>query len=378
MLTEVTFLHERGRIFGLYWMVQNVFSSVLNLASSYESAALGWRWYYWVFVITIGVGLVFVFFGAFETRFSRPVANIDGCVVITDDFGVTHVIPDDQAQNYLDRMDLQPEVTEELEASGTATGTVRKSYIQKLKPWSTPHHQPFKVIVLSWAHIFQAMTSPAIIYAVLISSIALACTVDMSLTFNDVLQGQYGWEPQNIGLINIGSVVGTLIGTLYCTLLGEWIVRRMAKRNRGVHKPEHRLVVLALPAALGVAMLVVYGAASRGGASFWPTVISFSLFQTTFTCVLIVSTTFASEASPKHPGPALVVVVGTKNIVSFGATYGFPPMVAQGGNYWAFGVLAGIFGAIFLLGIPVYWLNPRWRQYVSERDEQRGAVNTDG
>ena len=65
----------------------------------------------------------------------------------------------------------------------------------------------------------------------------------------------------------------------------------------------------------------------------------------------------------------MVVVVGTKNIVSFGVTYGLTPMVERHGYEWAFGVLAGIFGAIFLLGIPVYILNPKWRAYAFKKQE---------
>ena len=206
MLTEVTFLHERGKIFGLYWTVMNILTSVLNLASSYETAALGWRWYYWIFVITVAAGLVFVFFGAFETRFSRPAANLDGQIVVTDEFGVTHFIPDNQAQEYFDRMGLDSGLARSSER-GDQVARVRTSYFQKLKPWSTPHPQPGKMILLSWAYMLQAATSPGILYAVLISSIALGCSVDISLSFDAILQGQYHWKPQNVGLINIGAIV---------------------------------------------------------------------------------------------------------------------------------------------------------------------------
>ena len=60
MLSEVTFVHQRGLVFGVYWATQNVVTSCLNIASSYEAAALGWRWFYWVYVIAVGVGLFIV------------------------------------------------------------------------------------------------------------------------------------------------------------------------------------------------------------------------------------------------------------------------------------------------------------------------------
>jgi hypothetical protein len=222
----------------------------------------------------------------------------------------------------------------------------------------------------SWLHMAQSLSSPGILYAVLTSSIALGCGVGMSLTYNGVLVQDYGWAAQDVGLINVGGVIGALLGMLYCTFAGGPFVLWAARRNRGVHLPEHHLLVMAPPAAIGIGMLLLYGftAAGGGGSSWWGPYLGWTVFQYTFTAVLIISTTFASEAAPKHPGPALVVVVGTKNIVSFGLTYGLTPMVEQYGYQWAFGVLAGILGAVSLLGVPVYYLNPKWRAYVSARE----------
>ncbi|TVY72872.1 putative MFS-type transporter [Fusarium oxysporum f. sp. cubense] len=373
MLTEVTFLHERGRVFGLYWTVQNVLSSLMNLTSSYETAALGWRWYYWVFAILVGAGLVLACLFGLETRFQRPVVSLDGRAVMTDDFGVTHVVPDSEAQEYLERHGIEDRRGEDAEVP-------LKSYSQLLKPWGSSHKTPGRVMLLSLLRMAQSMTSPAILFTVLASSITLACVVDVSLTYDAVLQ-QYGWNPKDIGLINLGGIIGGLLGAAYCTLLGEPYIIWMAKRNHGIHKPEHRLIILIPVAILGFSMLILYGfmatAAFEGGGSYWGILISWTLFQVTFTSVLIVTTTFAAEASPKHPGPALVMVIGTKNIVSFGVAYGLTDMVQHGGYTWTFGVLAGIFGAIFILGIPIYMLNPKWRRYVTRAEEKKGINTTD-
>ncbi len=60
------------------------------------------------------------------------------------------------------------------------------------------------MIVLSWVRMAQCPTSPAILYVVLVSSIVLGCVVDMSLTYDAVLQDK-GWAAKDIGLINVGS-----------------------------------------------------------------------------------------------------------------------------------------------------------------------------
>ncbi|GJC87709.1 putative MFS-type transporter C1271.10c [Colletotrichum liriopes] len=374
MLTEVTFLHERSKVFGFYWMAQNAISSTINLTSSYLNHDLGWRWYYWVFVITVAVGLVIAFFFAFETQFTRPPESLDGQLVITDEFGVTRVIPDDEAWAYLEEMSQSG-----LNApnNDNAAGVVeRKSYLQRIKPWSTPHPQPLRVMLMSWKHMAESFSSPGILYAVLTSSIALGCGVGMSLTYNTVLMANYHWKSEDVGLINVGGVVGSVLGMMFCTFVGNPFVMYMARRNRGVHIPEHLLLVMAPPAVIGIGMLLLYGYTASGNESWWGPYIGWTLFQYSFTSVLIISTSFASEAAPKHPGPALVVVVGTKNVVSFGVTYGLTPMVEKWGYQTAFGVLAGIFGAIFLLGVPVYVLNPKWRAYMSEKNKSKTSIVT--
>jgi hypothetical protein len=87
------------------------------------------------------------------------------------------------------------------------------------------------------------------------------------------------------------------------------------------------------------------------------------------------SSSFAAEACAKHSGPALVIVVGSKNIISFGFTNALTPLMNHGGYTYAFGVLAGIFGAVFVLGIPIYFFNPVWRRYIA-RLEKRWSVET--
>lgn len=86
--------------------------------------------------------------------------------------------------------------------------------------------------------------------------------------------------------------------------------------------------------------------------------MGWTLLQVAFVSVLILSTSFAAEAWEKNPGPALVAVVGTKNIVAFGVSYGLVPMATKYNYPVAMGILTAVAGAIFLLGVPVYFFNP--------------------
>lgn len=359
MLTDISFLHERSRIFGYYWATQNFFSSALSLASSYE-AAISWRWFYGVEVIAIAVGLIFVVFGAFETRYVRAPTAIDGQVVITDEFGVTRVYSDGEAREHLAEIER---MTAESEAH--TVQPTQKTYLELIRPWSPISKQPIRIVFMYYVHTIGAFSSPGIVFAVLLSSIVLGTTIAISLTYNTVLQQHYGWPARNIGLINIGGMVGGFLGMVYAGWPADKFAVWMAKRNNGVHKPEHRLLVLLPPAILGVASTLLYGFTANGNATWWGPCLGVAALQVTFTVVLIVTTSFAAEVWPKNPGPAITVVVGAKNIISFAASYGLTPMVEKHGYAWACGVLAGIMGAIFLLTIPVYYFNPLWRKRIS-------------
>lgn len=167
----------------------------------------------------------------------------------------------------------------------------------------------------------------------------------------------------------MGVIIGSVLGSAYTAIIGDWLILWLAKRNRGVHKPEHRIIVLAPMAVLGFAMLLLYAFTVEGASSWWGLMMSVSLFSASWVSVLIVSTTFAAEVWPKHPGPALVMVVGSKNILSFCLTFAYTPMVASRGITWAFCVIAGVFAGIFVLGFPVYFLNTKWRRAVSKKEK---------
>jgi hypothetical protein len=57
--------------------------------------------------------------------------------------------------------------------------------------------------------------------------------------------------------------------------------------------------------------------------------LGWTIFEFGFIVVLVTTTHFASEALPDSPGPALAIVIGAKNVVSFGASFGIIPMVHQ-------------------------------------------------
>ncbi|KAL4807499.1 major facilitator superfamily domain-containing protein [Aspergillus unguis] len=368
VLAEVTFVHQHGMIYGLYWAAQNVITGCLTIAASYEVAALGWRWYYWVFAITVAVGLVMAVFLQFETSYTRSSQFVNGRLVTTDQYGVTRVLTEVETMEYLE-IHGHPDDTdipEELRP--------KKSYLQMLIPWKSPTESPLTLVPRTILQIFEAFVSPGILYVTLVASVVLGASIGMSLSYNTVLQYNYHWSQESIGLINLGGVFGGFGGMLYAGLLGDKFVIWMAKRNNGIHRPEHRLPLLILPGVVGVASLLLYGFTANGSATWGGPYMGWTLFQITFVSILILSTSFAAEAWEKNPGPAIAAVVGVKNIVAFGLSYGINPMVEKYDYPVTMGILAAIVGGVFVLGVPVYYLNPRWRRWMDAREQRKQSL----
>jgi hypothetical protein len=131
--------------------------SQVHISDSFSS------WYYGIYVITIGVGLIMSFFLAFETRFSRPPTSIDGQLLFTDDFGNTRILSDTEAQAHL----------VELERLPPSTDIPRKTYRQLINPWSGTTPNGGRIILRAYIHMAEAFTSPGLLYALLVATIVL-------------------------------------------------------------------------------------------------------------------------------------------------------------------------------------------------------------
>lgn len=252
MLTEVTFMHQRAFVFGAYWSTQTAMSSLLNTASSYE-ATITWRWYYGVFAITCAVGLILAIFLSFETRFQRPAASLDGQIVVTDHFGVTRVLNEDEVREYL-------ETHEELVANTNSDGTpqTRKTYLQMLHPWSGMTPGAGRIVAHGYLAMLKALMSPGIWYAILVPSITLGVAVAIGLTYDTVLTTNYHWAAKNVGLINLAPIPASYLAMAFAGYGGDKITLFMAKRNNGVAKPEYRLLPLIFPFITGIAGVLIY------------------------------------------------------------------------------------------------------------------------
>ncbi|KAF1347498.1 major facilitator superfamily domain-containing protein [Delphinella strobiligena] len=360
IISDISFVDERGLWFGVYWRTQNLINTVFLISESYLVAATSWRWFYWLLSIFAGLGLVIGFFFLPKTRYTRSPTSMGGQIIHTDEWGVTHFLTDSEAKERLG--DVQEEAPDSRDLRP-------KSYTQHLKLTSGTAPNALRLGLGANVKMLQACSSPAVLFAILASSIALGVGIAMSLVYGTILTDKFHWTEKSVGLVNVGIFPASLAAMFYAGWIGDKMNVWLAKRRGGIHLPEDTLVQLVFSFFIGAIGIIIFAIAAMylKTHSSWGIIMGWTLYEFSFIVDLIITTHFGSEAFPKNPGPALVVVVGLKNVISFGASYGIVPMVNAYSYLDAFMILFGIYAGIFLLGIPVYFLNPRWRARMTKR-----------
>ncbi|KXL49918.1 MAG: hypothetical protein FE78DRAFT_36757 [Acidomyces sp. 'richmondensis'] len=348
IISDMTFLDERGFFFSIYWGSQNTINAVFLISISYLVAATSWRWFYWLLTILGGFGTIMGVLLLAETRYQRSPMSLNGQIVHTDEFGVTSVLSDAEA---VQRFGTQNETNE------NSPPSAQKIYLQHLKLFQGTALNPGRVEAGAFYKMILSCSSPAVVWAILSSSISPGIEIAMSLTYGTVLEKLFHWSPASVGLINVGMLRASVISTLWAGLIGEKINLWLARRRKGTHIPKDSLIILIIPSIISAIGIVVFAAAAMlpQKHSSW----GLSWAGHYLNLVLL--------AYPQQPGPALVGVIGMKYIISFGASYGITLMVSKFNYLQAFMILFAIFTLIFVLGIPVYILNPKWRAYIGKK-----------
>ena len=182
-----------------------------------------------IFLILSALGMLMVIFLVPETKFERPAFLIDGEAVRVDEFG--NVVP--MTEN---------ELKEQAKAAGSQEDErpVGKYSIAfgfrtdiKAKDWKTVPKVYYQMLL--------CLTNPAIVWALGLGSIALSIIIYTSLTWGNILVRGYGWSEKSVGLNAIGAIPAGVFAFVVAGWGGDKISMLLARRNGGLHTPEHRV-----------------------------------------------------------------------------------------------------------------------------------------
>lgn len=138
---------------------------------------------------------------------------------------------------------------------------------------STPAFEPFprclrlqlltptreSLLKMSYRPLFTMMI-PQVLFTATVFGSGLSLTRVVSSMKSIVFAEEpYYFTPQQLGLLNLGPLIGSLAGAFYGGWLNDKSIVWFARRNSGLFEPEMRLYTAPLPAVAMAAGLVIFG-----------------------------------------------------------------------------------------------------------------------
>ncbi|CAH0044341.1 unnamed protein product [Clonostachys solani] len=210
-------LHKRGLAM-MGWIMGPVLGPAFGpLIAGYLGQAKGWRWNFWL--VSMLAGLVF----------------LGSLLLLQESYPYTILKNKTQC--------LQKETGNRSLRSSLDSGKDPKKLLQ------VSIVRPLKMLILL----------PIVTLLSLYMATMYGYQYLMFTTFPRVFEGTCGFSKSGIGLVYLGIGVGFLFALVLSAVLSDRLVKQLAKANGGEAKPEYRLPLLFVGAALAPIGLFLYG-----------------------------------------------------------------------------------------------------------------------
>ncbi|RKL02432.1 hypothetical protein BFJ68_g11989 [Fusarium oxysporum] len=362
-IADLFFVHQRGTANGFYIMAVMVGQFVCPCIVGVQAAAQDWRWtYYTTGIVLTVLFLLFIFFFE-ETKFI-PVTI--GETRNTSSQGTPSLKnpKDDPTQADIQDSDLNSE-----------THPPRLTYKQRMRfitrtdePLWRNYLVPLKMFLFPHVLFSALQVASCVAFLILLTS-------SISMIFS---APPYNFNTAGVGLMSLGPFVGNFLGSVYGGVLGDWVVVKLAKRNKGIFEPEMRLYILLLPALLMGGGLVLFGiSADKGWHWIYPS-IGGAMFGFGMASMIDISCTIVIDIYQTLTAEAFISVTFIRNIPSIGVPFGVVGWISSIGISKLFIISGCIATLVCLLFIPCAIWGRRvrentWQMYQSVR-ELKGAA----
>lgn len=248
------FVHQRASANGAYFFATMIGGFLVPMLAGIQAARDSWRWSYYSMAIALTVVLVlFVLFyeetkyvptmeGETEMRLSSRLQDA------RDD--PPALVEDTELTNSDDKNDINRTISK-------AQASYRTNSYRERMRLLTPTSERLSALLIRPFYVFLL---PHVLYTAIEWSFDI-CAMVMFSAMNPIIFGSppYNFNTGAIGYMNVGPLIGTILGSIYGGVLCDKVTLWLAKRNHGVYEPEMRLYLLPLPATCMSGGLIMYG-----------------------------------------------------------------------------------------------------------------------
>ncbi|KAJ6021171.1 hypothetical protein N7540_006675 [Penicillium herquei] len=317
--------HERGLAMSVFGFGP-LFGPVLGpICGGFIAQRAGWRWVFWVLVISSGALTTFV---VIFNRETNPVILIERKTA--------------KLRVELDR----PELQSCYEKGNTDNVSKTSFFVRRL---TTPLRLLFHSPIVSIIAVYIAMV--------------YGCLYLLFTTITDVFQNTYHWGVGISGLAYIGLGLGFLVGQVAFGLISDKITLRMTKQNNGVFEPEMRLPLTIFFALFVPISFFWYGWSVDAGTHWIVPIIG--LFPFGFGMIGIFTTlqTYVVDSYTLYAASGIAAITVTRSLFGALLPLAGPYMYDALGYGWGNSLL----GFLTLAMLPMPFVFRRYGRTLRER-----------
>ncbi|KAI0714550.1 MFS general substrate transporter [Earliella scabrosa] len=345
-LEQIYYVHERGSR-SVIWSFAIMAGITLGpLICSYVIEHLSWQFGFWFVSIPLGLTVIMVFFFVPESTFDREAAIRKSSKKRGSD--------SDSVEKSLSEADV-----ESVDRSSEAP---QPSYRSQLKVWhgTFTDESIWKILLRP----FPFLLSPVTWFLFLAHGMQTVWLSLVPLCSSTIFTLEYNFTASQIGLTNLGGIVGIVLAMLVTGPLNDWGVVWMSRRNRGIYEPEFRLVFM-ISMLFGVFGYVGWAVGNDHrmpwiGAVACITMLNFSMVVSGSAAVTYLLDT--------HRANALHILALSnfgKNMVLYASTFFANGMVLSRGVKVSLLILGACQAFCWLASVPMYVFGKRVRAYIA-------------
>jgi MFS family permease len=251
VVSDIFFLHERGRFMGTYFFA--LFNSMFLgpiIAGACAEHFSSWRTFYWIISSFSALSCVLILFLHPETRYIRHPAAL-GASESTS----TEAPSPPGEKHEIDQVEVSANRSYDRDQS-LGKGRPAKYQFKILQP---SDKDPIAKISLHVITPFVLLQYPIIIFGSWMLAFPASGLLTLNYTESMALTASpYNFDDGAVGLSNLALVCGGTLGVFTAGPVSDWVAIKLTERNKGVREPEMRLVSL-VPFVIfsGIALIVV-------------------------------------------------------------------------------------------------------------------------
>ncbi len=375
-ITDIFFLHEHGRRLSIYMFSLYAGSYLSPVAAGYVYTGQGdWKWIVWWFLIINSALLVLQFFCMEESLYKRDKPSSNNSLTESPNIGANYGSnlsnSEDESHNSHKNGKLNvvalsnDKVDCEIELGQISSVIPMKTYKEKLRLWS-PEQGSNESIIRLFFTPFLTARYPAVFWSSVLYGIQISWLSLLSVTQSEFLgTSPYNWSTSEVGLVNLASFVGGMIGMVYGAYT-DMFQLYLTRRNKGYYEPEFRLWTLTIGGIINTIGILMYGLGVSHGLHWIVPVLGVAFMGFGISACGAISMTYSVDCYPEQTGQTMVFILFVRNMLGMIFTFVFQYWIDGMGIDGTSGLCAAIcFVSNFSFIIFIIW-GKSWRRMTSK------------